>query len=202
MPLINKTNYESKVFMHLGFTLAALAVLVYFGIMLPAQKMTTMKRQIETERANLEKNYERVSNLRQISEKLRLVEPQLAKLDDVFIKKEAALDFITSLEKVADNVGVSQKINLAGFTGGNVGAKSTTKSDTVPIQLSSGGSFYREMLYLANLEALNYYINVKNLEISNSSYRGDTLSSNNGVESGSSDSIVGIQILADTYWQN
>lgn len=80
--------------------------------------------------------------------------------------------------------------------------KNKVKNETIPIQLSSTGGFYKQMLYLANLESLSYYLNVKSLEISNSSFRNSAAISAEGVGGGESKSDVSIQLLADTYWQN
>jgi len=195
-------DYKSRILAHFGATLAVIFLMVYFGILGPMEEMSRMKKQIETEKVDMEKNYLRGKNLRKLSESLKVVEPQLAKLDEVFIKKEGALDFITSLELTAENSGIEQRINLAGSSVGRTAAKTKTSSETIPVQLSSSGSFSKQMQYLSALEALSYYINVKTLEISNPSYRGAGLSAVDGVESGVSDSQVGIQILADTYWQN
>jgi Tfp pilus assembly protein PilO len=203
MPLFknnNRTNYKNKIILHFSGTLIILMAMVYFGVVQAMNEIEVMKERIDQEKLSLEKSYIRGQKLRELAENLKTVEPDLAKLDSVFIKKEMALDFITALEGIAEKNGISQKINLANANRGNV--KSKEKNETIPIQLSSTGSFYKEMMYLASLESLNYYINVKNIEISNSSFRGSPSAGISGVEGAESESIVGIQILADTYWQN
>jgi Tfp pilus assembly protein PilO len=201
MPSSNiRMDYQKKIYLHLAITASLFVAVFYFGIAQPAEKMEEMKTTMQTEKGNLEKSYITGNSLRQLAESLKVVEPQLSKLDDVFIKKEFALDFITSMEKVAEKVGIQQRINLA--TANKSGSKSKDKNETIPIQLSSSGSFNQEMRYLASLEALNYYINIKSLEISNSTFRAASWTVDDGVAGGDSQSQVGLQILADTYWQN
>lgn len=199
----NRINYQQKVTIHISLTLLILAALIYFGIFQAVDKIMETKRLVETEKINLEKIYNSGKNLRKLTEDLRIVEPQLAKLENVFIKKEEALNFITSMEKISEKNGINQRINLAGAASINRGTeKNKIKNETIPIQLSSTGSFYKQMLYLDNLESLSYYINVKSLEISNSSFRNSANISAEGVSGGESESDVSIQLLADTYWQN
>lgn len=203
MPLFggnSHISYKNKLIIHFSTTLIIISGLAYFGISQPINQIVVMKERIDLEKVNMEKSYIRGQKLRELAENLKTVEPELAKLESVFIKKESALDFITALEGVADKNGIEQKINLANANQGN--AKSKEKNEVIPIQLSSSGSFYKEMLYLASLESLNYYINIKNLEISNGSFRGTPSAGIIGVEGANSESVVGIQILADTYWQN
>ena len=196
----SRINYKNKIIFHFSATLIILVALIYFGIIKSMDEIEAMEGRIDQEKVNLEKSYIRGQKLRELAENLKTVEPELAKLESIFIKKEAALDFITALEGVADKNGIAQKINLANANKSNV--KSKEKNETIPIQLSSSGSFYKEMLYLSSLESLNYYINVKNIEISNGSFHGTPTAGVTGVEGANSESVVGIQILADTYWQN
>lgn len=199
----NRISYQQKVTIHISATLLILAAVIYFGIYQAANKIMETKRLVEAEKTNLEKMYNSGKNLRKLAEDLKVVEPQLAKLENVFIKKEEALNFITSLENISEKNGINQRINLAGAASINRGTeKNKVANETIPIQLSSTGSFYKQMLYLVNLESLNYYINVKSLEISNSSFRNSAALNVEGVEGGESANDVSLQLLADTYWQN
>ncbi len=201
MQLFNNSfriDYKNRIYINILSTATILIAVVYFGIFRPMSSMKYLKTTVQMEKVSLEKSYITGKNLRQLSESLKVVEPQLSKLDEIFIKKEGALDFITSIEEVAENAEVQQRISLA--TKGS--SKSKSVNETIPIQLSSSGGFSQEMTYLARLEALRYYINVKTLEISNTSFRSSSWTFDDGVKGGDSQNEVGLQILADTYWQN
>jgi Tfp pilus assembly protein PilO len=191
----NNADYKIKLLTHVSISVVAFALVLYFGIISPAAKIIKIKNNINSAKANLENNYITGANLRVLSESLKTVEPQLDKVNGIFVKKDEALDFITAVEGVADVAGVSQKINLSA-AGRNTSKTKTNESIT--ISLSSSGSFSKEMDYLTKLESLNYYINIKSLEMVNNSYEQSPQISGESISS----KQISMQIAAETYWQN
>ncbi len=191
----NHSDYKIKLLTHVSLSAVLFVVLLYFGIISPASKIVDIKNNINSARADLENNYITGANLRILSESLKTVEGDLQKVNGIFVKKDEALDFITALESVADASGVQQKINLSA-AGRNT--SKTKTNETVVISLSSSGSFAEEMDYLSRLGALNYYINIKSLEIVNNSYeQSSQILGDVGLSK-----QMNLQISAETYWQN
>ncbi|MEK7557648.1 MAG: type 4a pilus biogenesis protein PilO [Patescibacteria group bacterium] len=191
MKLINlpKINLLKKIIINLIIFLSIIFALI-FSIILPTIKdINYMGSEIEMQRMNLEKQYIKTQNLKQISANLNKIEPTLSKLDQVFINKNSELDFVTLIEKIATINNINQKINL--------GSDQSIKNETykkIPLQLSTQGDFINQLNYLISLESLNFYINIKSLEISKQEI-------NIANSEKLSPTWLNLKLIADTYWQ-
>lgn len=140
---------------------------VFFLIIKPTiAYIKDTKDQIKIEREDLEKRYQRVMYLRQNVDKLKEIEQQLTVLDDLFLINDKELEFITTLEDIAEKNNVSQKINL----------KSVNLNDpqqlTLPFAISASGKMHDVLSYLLGVEKLFYYINFNSLNISSKNADG------------------------------
>lgn len=192
MKLINLSNISliKKIITNLIIFLFTIFFLISFFILPTIKDIKHVGNEIETQRTNLEKKYAKVQNLKQLAKNLNKIEPELDKLDQIFINKDDELGFITNLEKIATTNNINQKINL----GGNQLIENKIYKK-IPLQISTNGSFSDQLNYLINLESLNYYINIKSLEISqeknNIKNNTEKLPQTN----------LNFLITADTYWQ-
>jgi Tfp pilus assembly protein PilO len=182
--------YLKKIILNCVFSAVIVAGMI-FGFIFPAMgKLAVVKSEISAQKIALEKTYIRGQNLRKISEDLKTVEPNLENLKKMFIKEEDDLDFITSLEKIAENSGVKQSISI------NYPADSSkTSIQKIPLQLTASGNFLAQIKYLIALESLDYYISVRTLEIS-----GSTDQNQKDALEGEK-SRVDMQLTTNTYWQ-
>lgn len=165
-------------------------IVIYFVIFPSVRDIRNIKNEIESQRQELERRYVKGQSLRKMTEKLERAAEKIYVLDQVFIGQDAGLEFVTALEGVAEKNGINQKINLLSQAPVDNGFYKM-----VPLQLSSQGEAARQMNYLVSLETLNYYINIKSLELSSGS---------TAVPAGNpgSGSYVNLFVLADTYWRN
>jgi Tfp pilus assembly protein PilO len=193
----NKNSYQQKIIINIFFTATILSVLAGFVILPSAEAISQIKENISSQKINLENNYLRGKNLRKLAENLKLVEPRLDSLKKIFISRSEALTFVTSLEKIAEENGINQKI---GLTSPSENGATNKKNDKIPLQLISSGTFLAQMKYLAALESANYYINVKALELSGSAETSPMIEGENKKEG--EKSRTDMQIIADTYWQD
>ncbi|MBU0880206.1 type 4a pilus biogenesis protein PilO, partial [Patescibacteria group bacterium] len=169
--------------------LSIIFTLISFIILPTIKNINHIGSEIEIQKVDLEKKYIKTQNLKQISAELNKMEPMLSKLDQVFINKNNELDFITLTEKIATINNVYQKINL--------GSDQSIKNETykkIPLQLSIQGDFINQLNYLISLESLNYYINIKSLELSKQE-----------IDITNSKKLpltwLNLKLIADTYWQ-
>jgi Tfp pilus assembly protein PilO len=183
--------YLKKIIINCAFSAVIVAGMIFGFIFPAAKKLAVVKKEISAQKIALEKIYIRGQNLRKISEDLEIVEPNLKNLKKMFIKEEDDLDFITSLEKTAENSGVKQNINI------NYPAENNKKTSfqKIPLQLTASGNFLAQIKYLTALESLDYYISVRTLEISGSADQNQE----NALEG--EKSRVDMQLTANTYWQ-
>jgi Tfp pilus assembly protein PilO len=175
-----KISLKNKIILSTSVLLVILATIIFFIIKPAMNEILKISKEIEMQREDLERKYQRGQSLKKLTEDLKVIEPQLEKLDELFIKRDESLKIITSLEKIAENNGVEQKINLS--------AQGTKISDyqKIPIQIFSRGNFFNQTKYLTSLEKLNTYININLIEFTGNNTNPEELS---------------MLIFGDTYWK-
>jgi Tfp pilus assembly protein PilO len=183
-----KMDYPNKIALSILVFLLAAGCLIYFLIMPAAEKVKEIKASLENQRLEVEKNYLAGKSLKKLTQDLKTVEPGLNELQQSFIKKSEAMKFITLLEQMADKNNVMEKVAL--------GAESELGKSfiRIPAQSEVRGDFTGEMGYLSDLESVNYYLNIKSLEIS-------AVNSDQVAAGGAKENLI-MQIAADSYWQN
>ncbi|MDP2708669.1 MAG: hypothetical protein Q8O93_01280 [bacterium] len=191
-----KFNLKNKIVASsVGFLLTIL-FLIFFIVAPTIKDIRAMGDEIEAQRLDLENKYIKGQSLKQLSENLKKIEPRLNLLDQVFINKNRELEFITSLESQANKNNIDQKINLSPPQI----AENQNFQKTV-LQLFTKSSFTRQLRYLTNLESLNYYINIKQLELSPAAEAGPPRSiDRDGPPLPADSSNINMYISADTYW--
>ncbi len=168
----------------------AIGGLILLVIVPTVKDIKNIKNEIEAQRIDLEIKYKKGQSINKLTKDLEVIEPQLLKLNRILIGKDKVLEFITELEEVASSQGVEQKINLAA-------PKNTAKDGykKTPLQIITNGNFIKQLNYLINLEAMNYYININSLELKAGysrpiSHEGQT-----------PERPISMLIFADTYWE-
>ncbi len=186
-----KLNLKKKISISIVVSVLIIGGLVYFVVIPIINDIKKMGEKIENQRIDLEQKYIKGQSLKQLTENLKKIEPQLVILDQIFIKQDYELEFITKLEEIAEQNNVSQTINL------NTAKINKDKSyQTLPLQLSARGNYKNIMNYLINLEALNYYINIDSIDLSSASTK---LSATSEVQTTFSN--INLTISANTYWK-
>lgn len=146
----------------------------------------TLAEQIYDQRTELEQMYQKGQILKQTLKEYEEVKPTIASLNKVYLEKGNELAFITSLEKVAADNGVSHDIKL------NSTSPNKT-NDQLQYQLQTSGSLVNFIRYLAALEAQDFYININTIRLSSS---GGNITSNQ-----STDSALQAILLAASYFK-
>ncbi|OGF27885.1 hypothetical protein A2303_05965 [Candidatus Falkowbacteria bacterium RIFOXYB2_FULL_47_14] len=183
-----------------GATVLA-CLIIYFLIAFTVNDIKNLHLAIVAQKLDIEKQADTAQSLSVLGEKLKTVEPQMEKLDFIFINKNRELEFITTLEEAAGKNNVTQKINLTPPTG-----QKKDVYDKTALSIDAQGSFADIMNYLAELEALNYYFNINQLDLnyqtSDSPVRRVTIES--GDENTKNPAVAGnvsLRISGETYWQ-
>jgi Tfp pilus assembly protein PilO len=164
--------------------------IIYFIVLPTIKDIEKMRNEIEMQRVDLEMKYIKGQSLKKLSENLKTIEPQLAKLDKIFIDQDQVLEFVTTLEEIANINGIDQKINL-------MPEKSVKKNryKKIPLQIFASGNFFKQLNYLMDLETLNYYININSIELTAGAVRSAAK------EEQDMERDVNMLIFADTYWR-
>jgi len=186
-----KLNLKNKIIVSSLIFIIAIFCLIFLIVLPTIKEIKSISEDIEAQREDLEKKYIAGQDSKQLAENLEKIKPQLDLINKIFINKNRELEFITSLENEANKNRINQKINLNAPE--EVINQPFQKN---VLQLSSEGSFIDLLQYLMNLEYLNYYINIKSLELTSTSGGGQNFLpyQNNNANN------INLSINADTYW--
>ena len=150
-----------------------------------------MKEDIQARRREVERKYEQRKEFGDISDKLKEIKSQLGLLNKPFVLDSKKLEFITELEKLAQENNVEQNIELKMD---NAQKKGFYKS--VPLNIRTSGEFKDQMKYLIGLESLEEYVNIHHLTL-NSQQEGAFEAE---VEEKEDRNQIEMLIRSRTYW--
>ncbi|MCK5320755.1 type 4a pilus biogenesis protein PilO [Candidatus Parcubacteria bacterium] len=191
MNLNNSFNLDikKKITIRVLTSLILFFLIAYFFTFPLIKKIKTQKENIIAKKIELEDRMSKDKNIIGLNEQIKKIEPELLELDKIFININRELDFITLLESVANNNNIEQRLNIApGQT-----KKDDDVYQTQPLIIDANGEFKNIVQYIADLEALTYYITINSININGINKLGkDDANQNNSVK---------ITINALTYWK-
>jgi len=185
---IVKINLKNKIIiMVIGFL--TLFLLIVFFIVIPTiHDILDMGQKIEEQRIDLEKKYIKGQNLRQLTNNLNKINSQLSKLEQIFISENRELEFITTIEGVASKNSIDQRINL-----GIQEDMAEYNYKKMALQLFLQGNFIDITNYLLGLESLEYYLNIKSIELTSNLVKQEIDASSN--------TIINTFLSVETFWK-
>ncbi|MDP3043350.1 MAG: type 4a pilus biogenesis protein PilO [bacterium] len=186
---------KKRIFIVPAVFILFIAGLIYFIILPTMKDIEETAAQIESQRTDLDKKYYKSKSAKQSTKSLKAIEGDVEKLDRVFINQNQELAFITALEETANKNNINQNINLDLSSGAK-----NNKYDKIPLKLTTQGNFINQFNYLRDLEGLNYYLNIKSLDLSAGGGASAYPPSDKIIDYGSGANIKMV-ILADTYWK-
>ncbi|MEA3449405.1 MAG: hypothetical protein U9Q85_00260 [Patescibacteria group bacterium] len=159
----NKINLKTKTQILVSFYLLFAVLSVYFYIIPTIEAIKVKKADIFTEKIEQEKKINREKNYANLESEIKKIEPQLGILENVYINANRKLEFITTLEGVAADAKVEQKLTL------DLKFNSDGEIKEVPVIIDVSGLYPAIMDYLIKLETASYYININSFDLSLSS---------------------------------
>jgi Tfp pilus assembly protein PilO len=198
MNSINKKTPTKNKLVYLSAIFVSIVVGVVFIAVLPTiNEIKNLRKNIISKKIELEETLIKERNMSKLNEKVKIIEPKLEELNNIFINENKELEFITTLEGVAINNNVKQTINL--MTESAIAENGYKK---IPLNLSVTGNFINVVKYLTEIESLNYYIDIKNFNISseNKKIDGSLLSISSEVLN-LNNSEVQLNISGFSFWK-
>lgn len=184
-PKLQQLDLKQKIIINSIMLVLIVGSIIAFSIWPNIQKIKWINIEIKAQKEELEMGLVKLSRSFASGE-LRAVSAKLTELDKLFIKKGHEIDFIAMLENIAKENNIKQKLNINNLEEIN-NCKGYKKA---PLQIFTQGSFLDAMNYLAELERLDYYINIDKIDIA----ALDSANNENGKEN------VKITISANAYW--
>lgn len=184
---INKISIKQKIITTSLISVFILFFVFYFAIINNLKTIKQLRIEIVAQKINLERKLNREKNLSKLSSKMKSIEPEIARLEKVFVDKSGQIEFITTLEGIAQQNQINQKINLSPAVETD---KKTHK--TSQLQITATGNLKNIINYIQFLESMTYYININSISIEkNNNSSHDEFKENN----------ILVNISAITYWK-
>lgn len=161
----------------LSFSIIVLALIVIKPIF---SEVNFLSEKIKSEQEKLESLYQEGKTLAQAKKEIQEIIDKKQMLEGIFLKEGQELEFITDLERIAQQFNISQDVRL--------GSKESFKDQykTMPITLSLQGNFNDLLEYFYQLEKFNFYFNAKSLTVN---------------KLAGTDERLNISLEANVFWQ-
>lgn len=181
----NKATTKQKITTSSVFFAVVLCFVFYIAITTNIEKIKRLHIDIIAQKINLEKKINKDNDMSKLSSKIKNIEPEIKRLEKVFVDKSGQMEFITTIEGVAQQNNITQKINLSPIVDKEGKSYKTSK-----LQINSSGKLSDLMNYIRSLESMTYYIDIDN--ISFSSKQSDQVEDAEQID---------LSIAATTYWK-
>lgn len=154
-------SHEKKL---IYFTLAILFFFLLVGsfIIIPQYRsIKKMNQSIFELRSTLETKYEKTRRLHKSQLKLVEARQTASDLQSLFIKSGEEINFISSLENLADKFSLEQKLSLSPIY-----KETGTELNKMNLQITAKGEFKNLMAYFSELDRHAYLISVSEINLS------------------------------------
>lgn len=175
----NNLSYRNKIILLNSLGLGAVFVLIFFVFLPNVNKIKIIEQTITDKKLEFQRKADRLMQVPKVVLNLNEMEPRVNKIADNLIKKDEEINFITTLENLANEHGVVARMSIGE-------KKQAGKFQKAPMQIFTQGEYYGLLEYLRSLEAIKYYSNITSIEFSTT---------------GSGDGLINLTVGLDTYWQ-
>ena len=183
---LKKGNINQKIATNTVVLIMVFLAIFYFGIYSTISKINIQREEIIAEKIETEKRINREQNMGNLMMKLKKIENDLEKIDNVFIDKNKELEFITTLEKVASYNNVAQGINLLPVDEEN---KDLPKSI---VNINAKGKYIDIINYMQDIQSLDYYVNISMMNLARAPKSQNEENKNDEVS---------LNLNAEIYWK-
>lgn len=158
--IFNKMGPRQKLVYFSLFLVVVIAAAFFFVIKPAAEDMKGIKNDIKKERAELERKYLEGLNAKLISKKADRIRGDLEVLDRIFIEEDGYLDLVTSLERIAADNKVEEKLDILEDS-----AQNKKEHRVVPVHIEVEGEFKNLLAFVYDLKRAPFQFNINKLKI-------------------------------------
>lgn len=163
IPRLKSLSPRQKIVISTAVTLSVTAGMIIFLTYPSIRAIRNLADQIYEQRIELEQLYQKGQLLKRTLKEYEEVKPSVQELQRVYITRGEELNFITTLEGVAQSNDIEQDIKL-----GSLDPKDKTGVNKLPYQLGISGNLANIIAYLGGLEGLDFYVNIETVRLSRS----------------------------------
>lgn len=154
-----RLTIEKKVLLVIATCVAVVIAIVAFIIVPFVRRINDLNRQTYDLRVYLEKKHQRAVNFSLAIKTLEKIAPQTTDFANHIYHSDDALKLITALEGIASADTVTQKINSSNLDSNN---------PIVTLSLQASGNYQNVLQYVRDLEALDYFLTIRKVQLSSS----------------------------------
>jgi len=188
---VKNLSVKNKMIITFLFYFFLIFLIAHFIILPRVNYISKSGKEIMDRRIYLEEQYIKVRNFRKNNEEMKLVDKDIQRLDEVFVEYDGDLQFIETLENLATDNKIEQRISL-----GKIESEKNNEFEEITLEIFAEGNFLNIMNYLISIETLGYYVNISLLDISRLNIEKNFV----GDESNNLNKVI-CKITADTYWR-
>ena len=146
--------FKNPWFLIVGLLIALLGIVIF--IVVPAVRdIKNLNQKIIDQRTLLESRYEKRLSIKNAIRNFNSLQPQVPDLvKSIYLNPGNEIEFITSLEALADKNRVSQTVNFDN-KGGDTSSQTAKK---VPVEILLNGEYVNIVRYIQDLEKLDFYL--------------------------------------------
>ena len=158
-----RLNIEKQTIILVGI-FSTIIVAIILGIILPTVKyIKNLNQETAALKEYLERKYENTANLRSSIKKIEEIKNVVNGYSQYFFEPGDELYLITTLENIANKNKVNQKIENSNLDQPN--------QEMVKMTLTINGEYERVLKYLADIERIDYFINIEKLQLAAASLK-------------------------------
>lgn len=154
-------NIKRKIIALLIIIVVFMGGIGYFIVLPTINDIKTIKEAVQFEKIDLEKKYQRGQLLNKVLEEFEKIQLEEDKLKSVFIRQGEELQFVTSLEEIAENFNIKQKLKLEDVSE----KRPDLLYSTLKLSVDTQGRFIDTLKYIEKINQLSYYYNVQEISI-------------------------------------
>ena len=175
-PMKTRIPTDKKIYIFAGAMLIVCAGLLLFFVQPYMTKISTLTTELYDARVQLASAKKQRENLVVLNQDFRSIENRISAFDSVIIPSEKSLEFVSSLEEIANASSVTQDLSLSPLT-------DSAEVQEVPLAITLTGTINQVIQYLSRLESSPYYVSPLSMVIFPIA-----------------DEIVQMDIQTKTYW--
>lgn len=154
---------RKEIIIGVGFVVVNLLIL-FFGAWFVTSKIVASNQELKEQKAALAAIYQGWQQMGREQKELQGIEPQLKGLDDALLRTDEPVEFISTLENLAQKTDNLFQISL--ISGASQGqSENQIQQKSVSFQVSLAGSFANFMHFLRYLENMKYYTDIETIQI-------------------------------------
>ncbi len=159
-----------KIIMIITITFFVIASIAFLIILPTIRDIQEINKEILFEKKSLEAKFLSGQYYTKVYQDFKAIEPEIKKIQGVYIKKGEELNFITDIENISDARGLEQKIIRVNTNSNN------ENLETLTLDVRLTGGFTQIMEFLSDLESLKYYFNIFNISFSSAGDKKNKIS--------------------------